>query len=126
MTEKKNIDLNYIASEKNRNVLKYGFVPHHKGFSLPISKEFIFIRNPKVASHYLSQLFVKNSIPLKISGENDFPNIAVHATAYELLHYYFGKEKWDQMFSFGIIRNPFQRAISLYLYWKRTHEIASD
>ena len=82
------------------------------------SKKFIFIHIPKTGGTSI-EIVLKGYIAekYKIAGDNTFfigPDIK-HHTASELLERY-GKKKFGEYLKFCVIRNPWDRLLSLF-YW---------
>lgn len=48
-----------------------------------------------------------------------------HDTALERLNW-LGPKKWERRFKFALVRNPFDRIASLYLYWQRDRPYSRD
>lgn len=67
---------------------------------------FVFIHNPKTGG---------TSIIKALGGDLQTIEPALHLTPLEAINCFF-KDRWDDYHSFSFVRNPWDRAVSLYLY----------
>ena len=65
----------------------------------------------------------KASISAKRRVRSSMQFFGAHSTANELRQI-IGDQLWTSLFTFSVVRNPFDRAASLYLYYKNTEKIA--
>jgi hypothetical protein len=103
----------------------YGTHNAYKTHDLLFNDDFIFVHNPKCAGAYVKYFFEINDIPTIKAGTNNIPCISGHATPIDYINV-FNKDTWNKRFTFCIIRNPFDRAISLYNYRKRFKQIPDE
>lgn len=86
-------------------------------------KKAIFIRMPRCGSTSLINFCKENNI--KYYGGRDMGfwgnkknrknNTSQHL--YECVSNYVGKEIYDESFTFSSVRNPYSRAVSMYMHW---------
>tara|TARA_R100000152_G_C6780669_1_gene213715 strand:- start:1034 stop:1714 length:681 start_codon:yes stop_codon:yes gene_type:complete len=98
--------------------------------------KYIFIHNPKTAGNSIKkQLFGRPTLntgifqtmkknqpgdPKLLEDSTTRVGISVHAYA-DIAKEYLEENNldWDSYYSFGFVRNPFERCISSYFFWKR-------
>jgi hypothetical protein len=64
----------------------------------------------------------KTSISAKRRARSSMQFFGAHSTAEEVRQI-IGNELWTSLFSFSVVRNPFDRVASLFLYYKNTEKI---
>ena len=103
------------------------------------NKKFVFVHNPKTAGTSIEQVLepysnyynrsVLEILRFRLNKYGILKNWKYmhyhkHLRADEALEF-ISRESWNSMFTFGFVRNPFDRQVSIYLYKKRTNTVMS-
>lgn len=91
---------------------------------------FFFVDVPRTSSSSIRSEISEHygtaySKPDLASSEEKNLLLPPHLTAVELRDY-FGPEGWSSIFSFSIVRNPFDRMVSLWAYLHRKNELPEN
>ena len=85
-----------------------------------LDHNFVLIRVPKTGSHSQVQLFTKYGEEI-IGPPN---SVNHHITSTELKDVFLEKNwDWNNCFKFGFVRNPWEREVSFYFYFKKRKQI---
>ena len=91
-----------------------------------------YVDIPRTGSTFLRDLLFqelgyphgKAAIAAKKRESSSVQFFSAHSTAEEVRQI-IGNELWAMLFTFSVVRNPFDRVASLFLYYKNTEKIAS-
>lgn len=87
-----------------------------------LDHNFVLIRVPKTGSQSQVQLFTKYG--KEIIGPPNSINHPLHITSTELKDVFLEKNwDWNNCFKFGFVRNPWEREVSFYFYFKKRKQI---
>jgi hypothetical protein len=93
---------------------------------------FWYVDIPRTGSTFLRELLFKEigwphgkaSISAKKRERSSMEFFGAHSTAEEVRQI-IGNELWTSLFSFSVVRNPFDRVASLFLYYKNTEKLVA-
>lgn len=80
-----------------------------------------FVHIPKTGGTSIQSLFRSLDDQIENSGVDRVSNIShlsKHAKAHEIISV-IGKHQWDQLFTFAIVRNPWDLVVSSYNWWQQ-------
>ena len=91
-----------------------------------------YVDIPRTGSTFLRELLFKEvgwphgkaCISAKKRERSSMEFFGAHSTAEEVRQI-IGNELWTSLFSFSVVRNPFDRLASLFLYYKNTEKLAA-
>jgi len=90
-----------------------------------LEHNFVLIRVPKTGSESQAQLY--KNYGTEIRGTDNSVNHPVHITSAELKDVFLEKKwDWNNCFKFGFVRNPWERELSNYFYFKKIKQIKDN